>query len=74
MQTLRIRFNVFGMPITVERQGNGWKPYHPGSNGTRRLADFAIPDDVEENQLAQYLGDLFHEHARPGRDEVIRLD
>jgi hypothetical protein len=35
--------------------------------------DFVIPHEVEEAGLALYLGDLFHEEARPAYPEVVRL-
>ena len=68
------RFNVFGKLVVVERHGGDWRAYYSGGNGTRRLADFVIPADVEEDCLEQYLGDLFHENARPNHAEVTRLD
>ena len=68
-----LKFNVFGTRIQIERQGNRWAAYYPGSDGKRRPADFVIPHDVEEADLALYLGDLFHEEARPAYPDVVRL-
>ena len=65
------RFSVFGTPIDVERRDGAWLAWHPGSDGKRPPCDFVIPADVEEAELVQYLGDLFHEDARPGHDEVV---
>ncbi len=70
---MTIKFNVFGTRIHVERQGSRWAAFYPGSDGKRRAADFVIPHDVAEADLALYLGDLFHEEARPAYPEVIRL-
>ena len=36
-------------------------------------ADFVIPDDVPEDELAAYLFDLFHERAQPGNGDVRRI-
>ncbi|AVR96595.1 DUF7661 family protein [Pseudoduganella armeniaca] len=68
-----IRFNVFGTRIDIERRGNAWLAWHPGSDGKRRPADLVVPPDLDEEELGRYLGDLLHEDARPGHDEVVRL-
>ncbi|MCE3263639.1 MAG: hypothetical protein K0R43_2718 [Pseudoduganella sp.] len=67
---MTIKFNVFGTRIHVERRGCQWAAFYPGSDGKRRPADFVIPHDVEEADLALYLGDLFHEDARPSHPDV----
>ena len=69
-----IRFNVFGKLVRVERDADSWRPYYGGEEGKKRPADFTIPTDIAEEDLGQYLADLFHEHARPGKAEVVRLD
>ncbi len=68
-----IKFNVFGCMVQVERALDGWRAYYPGTDGKKRPAGFVIPDEIEDNELEQYLGDLFHENARPGNAEVVRL-
>lgn len=69
-----IRFNVFGLLIVVEKNAGAWRAYYSGGDGKKRPADFSIPHDIAENDLEQYLGDLFHEHARPKNADVVRLD
>ena len=39
----------------------------------RLIAGFEVPDFVAEDELAQYLADLFHESATPARPEVRRI-
>lgn len=68
-----IRFNVFGKLIGVEWKNGQWTPYYLGNEGKRRDADFIIPADVTEDEIAHYLAVLFHEEARPERNEVKRL-
>ena len=70
---MAIKFNVFGKRVHIERSGTGWRAFYPGSDGKRRAADFVIPPDVAEGDLALYLGDLFHEEARPSQPDVTRL-
>lgn len=68
-----IRFNVFGRIIGVEKKNNEWKPYYLGNEGKRRDADFIIPTETTEEEIAHYLAVLFHEAATPERNEVKRL-
>ena len=67
------RFNVFGKVIAISGTPGSWRAFYPGTDGTRRLADFVIPADVPEDGLGEYLADLFHEDATPKRNTVQRL-
>ena len=69
-----LRFNVFGKHIAVTRAQAGWSAYYLGGDGKRRPADFVVPDDIAEQDLATYLGDLFHEFATPKNGTVKQLD
>lgn len=66
------KFNVFGRIVLVEKYADGWRAYYPGYDGKMRLADFVIPKEIIDEELQQYLGDLFHENARPNCSEVWR--
>ncbi|HEX7643795.1 MAG TPA: hypothetical protein VF472_16440 [Burkholderiaceae bacterium] len=68
------RFKIFGQLIRVEKHADGWRPYYGGNDGKKRPADFSIPPDLAEEELLESLADLFHEHARPGNDESVRLN
>jgi hypothetical protein len=68
-----IRFSVFGRIVLVEKTGNSWRSFYAGTDGKMRAADFVIPDFIEDGDLEQYLGDLFHENATPAHSDVIRL-
>ena len=70
---MAIKFNVFGTRVHIERRGKQWAAFYPGSDGKRRAADFVIAHDVQEDDLALYLGDLFHEDARPSHPDVSRV-
>jgi hypothetical protein len=69
-----IRFNVFGRIFSVQREGALWQAYAVGSDGKRMPAGFVIPDFVQEEEIEQYLVDLFHESATPGNGEVRRIE
>lgn len=68
------RFNVFGMLVAIVGGDGGWQAYRLGADGKRRPADFIVPADVQAHDLAEYLADLFHEHARPKNAAVRVLD
>jgi hypothetical protein len=61
-----LRFNVFGRVFAVQREGESWRVFAAGSDGKLGYAGFEIPDSIAENELEQYLADIFHESARPG--------
>jgi hypothetical protein len=59
------RFNAFGRLLAVVRTGDGWRVFDLGADGKRRPAGLQIPATLAADELAQYLGDLLHEHASP---------
>lgn len=67
------RVNVFGILVRVEASASGWQPFIAGPDGKRRRADFEIPAFVTEDELCQYLADLFHESATSAHPETFRL-
>lgn len=67
------RFNVFGDLIAVTGSAGAWRAFHLGADGKRRPADFIVPSDVQEADLAEYLADLFHENATPRNSSVTPL-
>ena len=69
-----VRFTVFGTLVGICREGSGWQAFYLGNEGKRRRADFVVPDDVAEDELCEYLADLFHENATPRNHETRRLD
>lgn len=67
------RFNVFGTLVLIGGAPGAWQAFYPGADGKRRAADFIVPDDVAAHELAEYLGDLFHEDATPRHPGVEQL-
>jgi mannose-6-phosphate isomerase-like protein (cupin superfamily) len=67
------RFDVFGKIMIVDRTESGWRLRVQGSDGKWGPANVVIPEFVPEHELAQYLDDVFHESATPGRPCVLRL-
>jgi hypothetical protein len=63
MTSERLRFEVFGRRIDVEREDGQWVAYVPGADGKRRFANIPISANLDANEIAQYFDDLFHESA-----------
>jgi hypothetical protein len=63
---------VYGRRLLVERTDAGWRTYIPGDDGKRRASTgVVIPQFiVTDEELLQYLADLWHESARPDRSTV----
>jgi hypothetical protein len=68
------RFYVFGRIYLIRRKGSSWVPYTASGDGKHAPAGFAIPDFVLEDELVQYLEDLFHENATPSNGNVHAID
>lgn len=67
------RFAIFGHHIAVTGAPGAWRAFYFGAEGKRRPADFIIPGDVAEQDLCEYLADLFHEDATPRNSTAARM-
>jgi hypothetical protein len=67
------RFDVFGKIMCAERTDSGWRLLVLGTDGKRSPSDVVIPSFISEEELAQYLDDIFHEWASPERPSVRRI-
>lgn len=67
------RFAIFGRHIAVTGAPGAWRAFYFGAEGKRRPADFIIPGDVAEQDLCEYLADLFHEDATPRNHTATQL-
>nr|WP_164503433.1 hypothetical protein [Pleionea sediminis] len=48
--------------------------FYCGNGGVKRKAnDISIPSSLEEDELEEYIADLFHEWATEERNEIKRL-
>ena len=67
-------FDVYGrFKLEVRRRGDAWAIYRRGLGVNPEMTDIVIPSDLIENEIAQFLDDVFHELARPG-ERVRRVD
>lgn len=67
------RFKVFGKLVAIVATVDGWAAYALGPEGKRRPADFVVPDFIPEEELGQFLADLFHESATPSNGDVTQI-
>lgn len=67
------RFNVFGRLFDIERRGATWSVLAVGNDGKRAPAGFVIPEFVAEQELEQFLFDLFHEQAAYKKGGIFRV-
>lgn len=68
------RFNVFGHLFDIERRGGQWSVLAVGNDGKRSPAGFVIPQFVADEELEQFLFDLFHEQAAYKKGGVRRVE
>ena len=71
--TERLLFDVFGTRMEVERAGSGWRLWRRGGDGKRSPVEVSIPSFVAEDDLLQYLDDVFHELATREHPSVLRV-
>jgi hypothetical protein len=63
-----VKFDVYGrFQLEVVRENDSWAVYRLAPGKRVRTADFIIPPELEPNEVAGYLDDLFHEQAVPGK-------
>lgn len=70
-----MKFSIYGRKVVeVIRDGSGWSAFYLGNEGKKRKADgLVIPSTVREEDLVEYLADVFHEMATPANHEIKRL-
>jgi hypothetical protein len=66
-------FDVFGKIMCAEWTDNGWRLLILGTDGKHFASDVVVPSFVTEDELAQFLDDIFHELASPERPCVKRI-
>jgi hypothetical protein len=71
-----ITLDVFGKRMLAVPTEQGWAMFILGDEGKRRPAEnLVIPAHIKsEQELVNYLNDLYHEAATPERPSVRRLD
>ena len=71
-----LQINVFGIRIVAEHRSGRWKLTLAGADGKLSpLSDVVVPADItSEKDLLTFLDDVYHELAKPGHDQVTRIN
>ena len=69
----RLKFDVFGKTMVAESSDDGWQLFVLGADGKRSRSEVVVPDFIREDELEQFLDDLFHEMATRERPSVRRI-
>jgi len=63
-----MRVDVYGRyQLEILRENERWVAYRLDPGKRVKLADLAIPADLDVNEVAQFLDDLYHEMSKPGQ-------
>jgi hypothetical protein len=69
----QIKLDVYGKAMLAEHGAGGWRVFELGADGKRREVRIAVPEFIEDNEIDQYLDDLYHENATPAHPCVRRI-
>lgn len=68
-----MKFNIYGrFQVDILREDGAWIAYRIDGGKRVRLDEVVVPPELEAEELAVYLDDLFHELAGFGQ-EVERM-
>jgi hypothetical protein len=63
-----MKFDVYGrFRLEVERENNSWGVYRRELGKRVKVTDVIIPHNLQEQEIATFLDDVFHELSGPGQ-------
>lgn len=63
-----MRVDVYGrFQLEIVREGDRWAAFRLDCGKRMRLPELAIPAHLEEQEIAEFLDDLYHEASKPGQ-------
>ena len=69
-----MKFDIYGrFQIEVRRENNAWEAYQITPGKRAKVDELVIPADLEADELATFLDDIYHEMAGLGQN-VKRID
>lgn len=69
-----MQFDIYGKKILqVLRRDGEWQVFYLGNGVKRRTDDIYIPANVTEQELEEYIGDVFHEWATHDNHSIVRI-
>jgi hypothetical protein len=71
-----MRFSIYGrFQVDVRRENASWTVYRTESGKRAPLNDVVVPSELDAQDIATYLDDIFHEFAGHGqRVELLPED
>lgn len=69
-------YHVFGRYLGVKKVSGGWQVFRADMAERKfsRLYDIIIPDDMTEEEIPGWFGDIFHESASERFPDVKRVE
>ncbi|WP_119394907.1 DUF7661 family protein [Salinibius halmophilus] len=69
-----MKFDIYGKKVLqVIRKNGEWLAFYSGDGIKRKTDDIYIPASIAENELEEYIGDVFHEWATHDNHSIVRL-
>lgn len=63
-----MKFNIYArFQVEVRRDGDRWDVFRLEQGRRARMHDVVIPTELEPDEIATWLDDIFHELAGPGQ-------
>ena len=63
-----MRFNIYGrFQVEIRREHECWTVYRLDQGKRAKMNNVVIPSEMEEDEIATYLDDIFHELAGIGQ-------
>jgi hypothetical protein len=70
-----MKFNLYGrFQLDVRRENDSWVVYRSELGKRTRLNNVVVPPNLETQELATYLDDIFHEFAKLGENVEVLPD
>jgi len=68
-----MKFSIYGrFLLDIEREHGAWKTYRVADGRRVWVNDFVIPPEMNEEDIPQFLDDVFHELSGP-EDRIVAV-
>lgn len=72
---MNMKLVMYGRKIEIVTGQNCWIVYYLGNEGKKRDAhDIFIPAGIQQEEIVQYLEDMFHEWATPANPDITIVE
>ncbi|MCC6072080.1 hypothetical protein ACFSQU_21325 [Massilia sp. GCM10020059] len=64
-----MKFDIYGrFQLEVRRENDAWEVYHLEPGKRAKVSELVIPPELDADEIATYLDDIFHELAGLGQN------